>query len=86
MNKSEQIEWLVDWYLEQPLYMNPGLCASNFELECEFSKACNVELSYATWRSRIRDAAKKLGLSGNRLYTFDGGYGSCVPKYSMVYS
>ena len=72
MSKAQQIQWLVDWYLEQPRYRHPGLCATDFELECEFCEACGVELSYSTWRSRIRDAADRLGLQGWRAYTFDG--------------
>lgn len=86
LTKSEQIQWLVDWHLNQPDYGYTGLCATDFDLMNEFIEATGADLSWACWRSRIRDAADRLGLIGNRVYIAESSPGAGLPLYTMVYS
>ena len=86
VNKAEQIKWLVDWYLSPTPGADHFLCSTNFSLLGLFIDACGVELSDACWRSRIRDAANELGLTGHRLYNRNASPCSGIPLFSVVYS
>jgi hypothetical protein len=85
--KKEQIAWLVDWYKDQKI--REGLAyldAQDFDLWGEFEEFSPSNLSYELWRSRIRDAAAELGLSGSRTYIADATPSAGIPRYTMTYS
>jgi hypothetical protein len=89
MNKSEQIEWIVDWCKEQIVKNgNVYLDSNNLDLMQEFDDftGLKIKLSHSLWKSRIRDAAKFLGLNGARSYAWDASPSAGIPKYTMVYS
>lgn len=88
MNKSEQIEWLVDWCKEQVVRTgNVYLDSNNLDLIGEFDDftCLKRKLSHAVWKSRIRDAAKIFGLKNSRFYNADASPSAGIPKFTMVY-
>ena len=88
MLKREQVHWLVAWYREQHS-VNPfaaALDAYDRDLEGAFIDATGHELSLTTWKSRIREAARDLGLTGVRVYNACASPGAGIPRYSVVYS
>ena len=88
MSKSEQIQWLVAWYRTQQSE-NPlaaALDAYDRNLESAFIDATGHELKWATWKSRIREAARDLNLVGVRVYNAGASPGAGIPRYSVVYS
>ena len=83
MTRKHQIKWLINQYFDNELQ---SLCATDSILEDLFVKSTGAELSHDLWCERIRSAAKEIGLSPKRLYNFDGGYGSGIPRFSTVYT
>lgn len=83
MKRKEQIAWIVKYYFDNGL---ESLDAWNHEFERVFIDDTKVELSHKLWCERIRSAATEIGLTGVRFYNWDGGSGSGIPKYSVVYS
>lgn len=87
MTKKDQIHWICNWYYDQLDESNTGfatLDAHDTSLSYHFACDTQLELSWRTWKSRIRDAAKELGLTGVRIYNPQAPSGA--PRYSFVYS
>lgn len=85
--KSDQIEWLVNWANEEKEKDGElwrGLDAHNLDMMGEFEDANIKGISWSLWKSRVRDAAKVLGLNGTRMYNYDGG-GGYIPRYTVTY-
>ncbi len=83
MSKSEQILWIVKWYFDSD---HQSLDAHDFGLQCEFEAGTGIEVNHNVWRSRIRDAAKEIGLTGWRSYNAESSPGAGIPRYTMIYS
>jgi hypothetical protein len=85
--KSEQIAWLVDWCEEQrkangKVYLD----AHNMDLNGEFEEFAQANMEWSLWKSRIRDTAKILKLTGNRNFIADASPSAGIPRFTMVYS
>lgn len=85
--KKEQINWLVEWCrLEIEKKGVVHLTATNFDLHGEFEEFAQTPVWYTLWRSRIREVASILELTGKRVYIADATPAAGIPRYSYVYS
>ena len=80
--RKDQIDWLVSFYIENNLQ---HIDTADFELECAFIGATGIELKRSLWLDRLRECAKRLRLKPVRMYNWDGGHGSGIPRYSVSY-
>lgn len=84
-DKQKQIEFFVDWYFDDRTkhQCGPHLAYSNMSMIEAFHEKFGNEISDSVVKSRIRDAAKELGLTGQRRYY---EYGEAWTRWEVIYS
>lgn len=86
-SKAEQIQWLIDWAKEQVReHGNVSMTSTNLDLNQDFEDFAQANLNNSVWKSRIREAAREIGLVGKRVYIADASPSAGLPRFSMVYS
>lgn len=60
IKRKEQINWLVDLWFDENM---TSICDTDFDLFDRFEKETGADLTYRTWKERIKSVGDRLGLT-----------------------
>jgi len=86
-NKKNQIDWIKNFYLREEMIGGclPVLDPNDIKFESEFIMRFGFEVTRKVWLTRIKEAARDLGLKRNVFRNHDGCPAAGIPCWGVIY-